>query len=189
MKKQKRHSITLSILLFIIATSFTNDKGKYPPLSSFPQPEGIDNLLFYIQRAKDINTIVYQLNTDKKGNLIEDHPINAYWIRYAENKQIVPLTIIQEKFAYGLKVKSIDERNKIYQFNFVSYKNRFFYLKQSLADGKFHVYGRVNNQLAEINKLFINIQGGSFWFPKIDYVAINGRSIKSNNPLVELVIP
>ena len=176
-------------MLFIVVSSFTSNNKKYPPLSSFPQPEGIDNLLFYIQRAKDINTIIYQLNTRDDGSLVEDNPINAYWIRYAEDNRKMPLTTIQKKFAYGVKVKLIDKINKIYQFSFVSYKKRTFLLKQSQTDKKFHVYGRVNDKIVEIDNLFVNIQGGSFWFPKIEYVAINGKDTKNDTKLVEKIIP
>lgn len=170
-------------------SSFTTDSGKYPPKASFPTPEGIDNMLFYIQRAKDYNTIIYQLNTDENGSLIEEAPINPFWIRYTEHQKIMPLTVIQQKFAYGIKVKLVDKENEIYQFNFVSYKKKSFYLKKSKKDNQFHVYGKVNEKVAELDNIFINIQGGSFWFPKIEYVAINAKSIKNNEDLVEKITP
>ena len=189
MKGSKFYKLVFGILLFVFITSFNSDNSKYPPRSAFPHPEGINNLLFYIQRAKDINTIIYELNIDESGNLVEDNPIKPYWIRYAEDKQVMPLTMIQQKFAYGLKMKTIDEKNKIYQFCFVSYHKKYFYLRQNKKDKKFHVYGKINNKLAELDNIFINIQGGSFWFPKIEYVAINAKDIKSKEKIVEKVIP
>lgn len=182
------HKTLMVIAIFILLTSFKSD-NKYPPRETFPTPTGIENMLFYIQRAKDHNTIIYQLNTDESGALIENDPIKPYWIKYTDEKKEKPLTVIQQKFAYGIKVKLIDEEKKIYQFNFVSYKKKSFYLRKSEHDNKFHVYGKVNNHLAKLDNIFINIQGGSFWFPKIEYVAINANDVKSHEKLVEKITP
>jgi len=181
--------IALGISLFIMISSFKSDTEKYPPADSFPTPQGDNNMLFYLQRAKDHNTIIYQLNTDENGNLIEENPINPYWIKYTDDEKIKPLTMIQQKFAYGLKMKTIDKKNKIYQFCFVSYYKKNFYLKQGEQDKKFHVYGQVNNKLAKLDNIFVNIQGGSFWFPKIEYVTINAKEVRSKKEIIEKIIP
>ena len=186
---QQIQKITIAFLLFILITSFKSDKEKYPPRDTFPTPSGIENMLFYIQRAKDHNTIIYQLNIDENGDLNEENPINPYWIKYTDEKKETPLTMIQQKFAYGLKIKLVDKENKIYQFNFVSYKKESFYLKKDKKDNKYHVYGKINEKLAELDNIFINIQGGTFWFPKIEYVAINATCVKSNKALVEKITP
>ena len=61
-----------------IAVSNVTDDEKFPVL-----PDNISRL-FYVQRSPNANTIVYELNTGKNGQLDLENPVHVYWIRYGE---------------------------------------------------------------------------------------------------------
>jgi len=42
------------------------------------------------------------------------------------------------------------------------------------ADEKFYIYTAINNKMAVLNRIFVRINGGSFWLPNIEYVEFKG---------------
>ena len=47
-------------------------------LDSFPIPKSTAKQLFYLQRTTNSNTIICDLNTDSKRQLIKDNPVHVY---------------------------------------------------------------------------------------------------------------
>jgi len=138
--------------------------------TAFPVPEGGAKQLFFLQRTPNTNTIICELNY-KDGVVDKEDPIHVFWIRYQEDGQKEDLNYIQRKFAYGVKSKEIG--NNKYELNFVSYKKYKMYLMQA-ADKQFHVYTTINNKQAILTRIYIEIKGGSFWLPNVEYVEITG---------------
>ena len=139
----------------------------------FPTPEGIANQLFYLQRDPNTNTIVCQLNVDKQGEVNKVQPVNVFWMRYGDKGEKKELSYIQRKFAYGIVSKDLG--NGQFELRFVSHKKLPMYLRKSTADKKYHVYATINNKKMEIERIFLRIEGGTFWFPNVKYVEIKGR--------------
>jgi hypothetical protein len=138
--------------------------------NNFPIPAADAKQLFFLQRTPNTNTIICELNY-KDGVVDKEDPIHVFWIRYQEGGQKEDLNYIQRKFAYGVKSKEIGD-NK-YELNFVSYKKYKMYLMQA-SDKQFHVYTTINNKQAILTRIYIEIKGGSFWSPNIEYVEITG---------------
>lgn len=69
-------------LLMGVVDSYANTA-----LDSFPIPKPTPKQLFYLQRTTNSNTIICDLNTDSKGQLIKDNPVHVYWIRYDEGEK------------------------------------------------------------------------------------------------------
>ena len=136
----------------------------------FPVPAGNNRQLFYLQRTPNTNTIVYELNL-KNGQLDMEHPVEPVWLRYQENGQREALSFIQKKFAYGIKSKKLAENQ--FELSFVSYKKYKMYLRLG-ADKKYHVFTNINQQQVLLTRIFIQINGGSFWSPNIEYVELTG---------------
>ncbi len=147
----------------------TEDKNI---MDTFPVPPGNSNQLFYLQRTSNKNTIVYDLNI-VNGVLNKDEPVHVYWIRYSDHGQRQELSYIQRTFAYGVKTTAL-ANNDGYVLHFVSYKKYPLYLVKSAADNKYRVYTTVNSKTVVLNRIFIKINGGSFWSPKVEYVEIKG---------------
>lgn len=142
--------------------------------------------LFKIERSKDNNQIFYDVNITDSGVLNNKTPINVYWRRNTEGGVIKPLTWIQQKYAYGLNFINVNEDSAT--FRFVSYKKLFFTLKKT-KDNHFEVYTKCNNQILKMNRIFIKIEGGSFWFPNITAVEIYAKNIKTGKDVVEIITP
>ena len=148
----------------------------------FPVPPATGDLLFYLQRTPNTNTIICDLNLDN-GQLDQDDPIHVYWIRYGEKGQKEELSFIQRKFAYGIKAKRMDDGK--FKLNFVSYSKYAMYLTKAV-DGKYHVYAPVNDKIVILKSIFIKInKGGTFWSPNIEYFEVKGIDPATGAEVVE----
>jgi hypothetical protein len=155
-------------LLMGVVDSFANTV-----LDSFPIPKPTAKQLFYLQRTTNSNTIICDLNTDAKGQVLKDNPVHVYWIRYDEGGEKKELSYIQETFAYGIKHDLLP--NGVYKLHFVSYKKQVFFLKRSLKDNQYKVYFLLNNKEFVLQKLFVKIEGGTFWVPNVIYMELIGK--------------
>ena len=163
-----------AIFCLLLAVMFLNNKGYSQltsPADTFPVPKNAGYQLFYLQRQPNTNTIVVDLNVEN-GKVNLDNPVNVYWIRFQEGGNKAPLNFIQKEFAYGVKTKKTGEGK--YDLHFVSYKKKKFQLERG-ANGIWHVYFTLDNGDREILKrVYIHIEGGSFWKPNIKYVELKG---------------
>ncbi len=154
-----------------------------------PVPNVLNNYhLFKIERSRDNNEIFYDINIDKNGNLDKSCPINIYWIKKADNK-IEPLTWIQDQYAYGVKIINIEEQpNTVIHFRFVSYEKLIFKLVET-DDNEFKVYTKSGNNVIEVERIFIQIDNDSFWFPAISHVEIHGENSLTGKSIIEIIKP
>lgn len=132
-----------------------------------PEPK-IKNLLFFLQRTPDANTVVYQLNFDEAGILDEKSPIKASWIRYEENGKVRGLSAIEKKFAYGVQCKRL--ATEVFEVRLVSYQKLPMYLQKSSADQTYRLYIKDEGKDLLLKRVFVKVAGGSFWFPKVHYI-------------------
>lgn len=166
-------------VFFVTDLLFTFELRAQP--ANFPVPTGNSKQLFYLQRTPNTNTIVCEFNL-KNGKLDSETPIHVFWLRYGDKGQREELDYIQRKFAYGISNRKIAENQ--YELNFVSYKKYKMYLLLA-ADGKYHVYTFINKKMCILNKIYIEIKGGSFWAPHVEYVEISGTQPTDNQPEIE----
>ena len=150
------------------------------PTINFPVPTGIAHELFYLQRDPNTNTVIYQLNVNGAGQLDEDEPINIFWLRYGEQGQRKELNFIQRKFAYGISTKKLAADK--YVLKFAAYDKVPLYLLKSSTDNAFHVYATVNNQQIELQRIFLRIEGGTFWVPNVKYIELKGLNTTTHQP-------
>lgn len=171
-----RKILYLSLLLLYIgigSASANNLIGiAEANIDSLPVPKGIRDLKFYVQRDPNANTVVYELNRTAHGLLNESEPILAYWIRYADGGERKELNYIQRKFAYGLNTKKLAKDH--YELKFVSYGKLALYLRKD-PEGRYNVYTTINQKEAILDRVFVRIEGGTFWVPNVLYVELKGR--------------
>ncbi len=142
--------------------------------------------LFYVQRTPNANTIVYELNLDDKGQPDAEQPVHPYWIRYTEGGKKDELNFIQRKFAYGLTSKSLG--NGKYDIRFVSYK-KFPLTLMKGADGKYHIFATISQRQFIVNRVFVRIEGGSFWVPNVRFVEFKGTDPATGKEVTERFKP
>lgn len=152
--------------------------------------DGLENTnndpLFKIGRSKDANEIFYAVKTTPDGSLFVKEPIKIYWIKYTKNNLIEPLTIVQQKFAYGLKFLEITPEKA--EFQFVSYSKRTLTLRKNSV-GKYGVFTEIDGKEVELERVFIQIDGGTFWFPKITRVEVHAKKADVGELVVEVIRP
>lgn len=177
--------IVITIVVHIISGNLLAQSKNPSPLN-FPTPKNIDNMLFYIQRDPNINTAIYAINYQENGKINKSNPIKAYWIRYAEKGEKKDLNYLQRKFAYGIETKTLE--NEEFEFKFVSYKKLALTLKKIEADQKYHVFANVNQKKIQVEKIFVRIEGGSFWLPNVKYAEVTGIEALSNKTITERML-
>jgi hypothetical protein len=181
-------TIAIFLLASWVLTTSLVVKTTAPALV-FPTPPQNENSLFYIQRSKNTNAIVYEANMKSEGVIDPNDPVKIFWIRYSEDSTTAPLTYVQQKFAYGLKAKPYPGRPGQYVLVFSSYEKKQIYLLKK-QDGKhFAAYTIIGGKFAELKKIFLQISGGSFWFPNIDYIDISGTDMGTGKPITERFKP
>lgn len=179
--RTNKTTLLLSLFAFFcLAFTVSDHEG-------FPVPSGVKNLLFYVQRSINKNTIAYQLNVNEAGEINEQEPISVFWINYSGKGDQEPLNFIQRKYAYGLITQLIDKEKKTFSFHFVSYKKQILYLIKS-PDKKYHVFSYFSNRLMLVNRIYVHIEGGSFWTPKVKYIEVSGKDPVKNEELLEKII-
>ncbi|URC12524.1 DUF4833 domain-containing protein [Flavobacterium sp. B183] len=177
--------IVITILVYIIPGNLLAQSKNPSPLN-FPTPKNVDNMLFYIQRDPNINTAIYAINYQENGKINKSNPIKAYWIRYAEKGEKKDFNYLQRKFAYGIETKTLE--NEEFEFKFVSYKKLSLTLKKIEADQKYHVFANVNQKKIQVEKIFVRIEGGSFWLPNVKYAEVTGIDALSNKTITERML-
>ncbi len=148
-------------------------------------PEHVSRL-FYVQRTPNDNTIVYELKMGDNGLPDEDEPVHPYWIRYHDKGEKAELNFIQRKFAYGITSKSLG--NGRYDIRFVSYK-KFPLLLMKGTDGKYHIFATISQRQFIVNRIFVKIEGGSFWVPNVRYVEFKGTDPATGKEVTERFKP
>lgn len=174
---QENRNKLLSQFYILIAISFTvisslTGQKITPMYDPMPVPPANKNMLFYLQRTMDKNTVIYEVNSDADGIKVDD-PVKIYWIDYDEGGGTSELTVTQNKLAYGLKTKLIDKKKKIWKLNVVSYKKLDLILRPG-PDKLYHVYTKINGKQTKLTKFLVYITGGTYMNPDIKYIEITG---------------
>lgn len=184
------HLAAKKTLLFLVTVILLSSFKLISLISvEYPVPSGIENMLFYVQRTVNTNTIIYELNIDSDSNLVENQPIKVYWIKYADGNKKEGLSFIQRKYAYGVESKIVNKDKQLFSFHFVSYKKRELYLFRSGKDKRFKVYLYTNSKLAELEKVHVQIEGGTFMLPNIKYVLLTSKITGTGEQVIEKIKP
>ena len=155
-------------LLFLFSLSFI--------LFSFGDSKSTRHHLFEIERSVNQDKIVYDIQIEHNNSLNRENPIRIYWVRNKNKMHIEPLTWIQKNYAYGLRYITVSR--DFAQFHFVSYPKRIFTIKRNKT-GVFKVFTTSNQKEVELCSIFIQIDGGTFWFPKISFVELQSIDTKT----------
>lgn len=155
----------------------------------YPVPPVNENSLFYIQRTKNTNAIVYEVNRLANGKINTQEPVKVYWIRYASDSTTADLNYIQRTYAYGIKVDSYNAAKNSFVIQLVAYKKRSIYLLPKSNGKNYSAFMAINGKMSELKRIFVATSGGSFWFPKVDYIELSGRDPVTQQKIVERFVP
>src|SRR5688572_642291 len=93
----RRMLLALALLVAMVAVSH---------VSLAQRPAG----LFFIERNKNANIVVYEANLAADGLFDAKNPVHAYWLMKAEKGQREELNKIEREMAYGYSVRVVDDR-------------------------------------------------------------------------------
>jgi hypothetical protein len=180
--------MALSLTLVSYAEGLSGKKAGVTAAEpdDFPVPNNVPGLLFYIQRDPNTNTICYQLNIDKQGRISEKNPVNTFWIRYPEGGIRKELNYLQRKFAYGINSKAIG--NAAYELRSVAYSKLLLYLRRDIRN-EYHVYTSIDKKECILSRVFIRIDGGTFWSPNVLYIELKGTEIATGKTIIQRIKP
>ncbi len=180
----------IAFILFIPTLFVAQTKAKDGKEFPAPSTKDFKNLMFYVQRTNNINTLIYEFNYMADGELNQASPVKIYWKNYHTDNSVESLNSLQKKYAYGVETHVLDSVKKSYYFNFVSYKKKQIFLIKSPSNNRYEAFITLNNKLIEISHIYIHIEGGAFWTPKIKYIDVFGKLPNNKNEeVVERVIP
>ena len=158
-------------------------KGQYGLPEHYPSPPRSKDLLFYIQRNQNLNTVVYELNRLHDGRINEEYPMHIYWIRYSENKEIQELNYIQNELAYGYNSNIINHES--FEFEMVSYKALKMYIGKN-KHGNYSSYALINNVMSYLTNIYVYAEDFGL-FPDVKYFELYGKEIEGNNFVYEKI--
>lgn len=152
------------------------DPGSMGLPSNYPVPPADDDLLFYIQRNQNQDTIVYKINRNADGLVNKYLPMHAYWIKYSEGGARRELNPIQSELAYGYRSREISP--DLYSFQFVSYKDLTFYIVRR-HDNKFEVIFDLNGKRMKLDHIYVYAMEFGV-FPDVKFIEFYGRNVEND---------
>lgn len=183
----------LLVIPFLISFKGVENKdvksiGNLADPDTFPVPgkDRVPGLLFYIQRDPNTNTIVYELNRQSNGKISDKDPVSTYWIRYPEGGKKKDLNYLQRKFAYGINSKALG--NGDFELRSVAYSKLPLYLRKD-SSNQYHVYANIGNKKCVLSRVFIRIDGGTFWSPNVLYIEVKGIDVATGKTITQRIIP
>jgi len=148
----------------------------------YPVPV-VDNMLFYIQRNQNPNTVVYQIHKDRSGSFVTNDPINVFWRQFDNRGEDKPINYIQRKLAYGYEYDIINK--DAIQMNLVSYPNYKIFVTRN-DDQIYKAVSKINNCWSELSNVYVfaEEQGA---FPVVKYLELYGVNIDTGLPCYEKI--
>ncbi|MBK7636319.1 MAG: DUF4833 domain-containing protein [Saprospiraceae bacterium] len=162
-------------MFFVQSEQYTSaTSGQEGRPANYPYMDAHPDLLFYIQRNQNINTVIYELNMLQGGLLNLQEPIKISWVFFEENSQVKvdELNLIQKKLAYGYHHKVIS--NDLIEFRFVSYSDMTFFLAKNNC-GVFRVVSKFKGEFVEIDHIYVYSEDFGV-FPQVKFVEFFGKN-------------
>ena len=139
------------------------------------------DLVFYLQRIPGKSKVGYELNFNPDGTLHRNNPVNAFWINKDNQQKLKALTEREKRMGYGLKSKPIG--NEEFEIRLMGYNKIPLYLKKSEADNRYRIYIQDEEKELLLKRIFIKLNHGTFWFPKLQYIDLTTTKLNIETKL------
>ena len=160
--------------------AFEYDNGVKGLPTGYPVPQ-VEDMLFYIQRNVNTDTVIYQLNRTACGQIDVNCPIYAFWMSFGENIKTQELNFIQNSLAYGYESKLINP--DLFEIQFVSYrKKRFFLVRKS--ENEFAMVTNIKGVKSYLKHIYVYAEEFGV-FPDVKFLELFGENVESRQPAYE----
>ncbi len=140
--------------------------------------------LFRIERSKNKNIVQYDACLLQNGNISESNPIDAYWVLTDGKRE--ELSALESQQAYGIQSKEKLGENKV-RISLAALKDRNIIIQK--IKGKYKALVKISGESAILEKVYVKSEDQALGLPKVDYVDLFGRSVKTNKPVKERITP
>jgi len=140
--------------------------------------------LFRIERSKNRNVVQYNACLLQNNKLSEENPVEAYWV--LANGQKEELNIVESKQAYGIEHKEKLGENK-FRILLAALKDRNIIVQKMKGDYKAVV--QINGESSILEKVYVESEEQTVGLPRVHYVDLLGRSLRTNRPIKERIVP
>ncbi|MCU4156122.1 DUF4833 domain-containing protein [Carboxylicivirga sp. A043] len=168
-------------ILFIQLLLILNFKA----VTSYPIPEKKPELLFYIQRSTNTNTVIYEANFNEKGWLDPKKPVNIYWLMYEEGKKTEDLSFFEKHYAFGVKTKPCENDSNTYWLRLVSQKQLPVKLVQT-EPFKVSALIQKNDNTYLFDHIFITSDESGLW-PEVESIELFMHSLDRSTTISEFI--
>ncbi len=142
------------------------------------------DFLFKIERSINKNVVQYDACLLQNGKVSNSTPVDAYWVLANGKKE--NLNIVEDKQAYGIDSKEKLGKDKFRIF-LAAMKNRSIIVEKIKGDYKAVV--QINGEPSILERIYVQSEDQTLGLPKVDYVDLFGRSLRTNRPVKERIRP
>ena len=139
-----------------------------------------DNL-FTITRSKNANTLRYDIRRQPNGVLDTAHPVDAYWLMFAENGRREELTWMEREWAYGFSVAEPAQLG--FTLRLQAYKQRDIRVEK--VGNSYRARLVIAGKNAILKRIYVRADDSGA-IPKVAYLELQGLS-EAGEPVVERI--
>jgi len=175
--------IALFLLISMPGVAQTTLNGKV-----LPTPAESDNMLFYLQRGKNTNTVIYEAKVDHTGKLVRELPVSAYWRDYELGENVRnDLTYLENKMAYGVETEELKDGSGSYLLRLKAFKERAVTVAKNRL-GRYEGLMEINGRKAILKRIFIEAKEGLV-SPTVVHVDLFGIDPETGESVFERIRP
>jgi hypothetical protein len=171
----------LLLLLFVAIISLIPNNLQAQEIDNVSDEVKSQNL-FYIERNKNTNRVVYDVRIQSDGYLFEDEPLDVYWLLFADSGEREELNRFENNRAYGIDIEN--------------YKKDELEFTLSANDERKLFVRRINNEykaIIELDKkefildhIYVTADEESF-MPTVQYVEVFAKDIATGEDIYKKV--
>ena len=156
----------------IVDSSETTDKGS---------PEG---RLFYIERNKNANLVIYEVQVEANGSLHKEDPIIVYWLMNEKDGSREDLNRFERKRAYGFDSELLAKDSVLLELKVDI--NRDVVI--SRVGDNFKAVTIIEGKKASLDRIYI-MADESKLPPDVQYLELFGKDLYTEEDLYEKCLP
>ena len=145
-----------------------------------------ENMMFYIQKNTNPNTVVYALKLGNDGKINPKTPMEVFWRRYQEDGRKKKLKWLEKTFAFDFKVSAVKNKTNTYVFSLVAIKGKKLYVTQD-KKGNPKVFMKINGKTARLERIYVMVDD-SKRIQSVLSMELFGKDFKTGKLIYEKIV-
>ena len=140
--------------------------------------------LFYIERNKNANIVIYEAQVESDGSLHSKDPVLVYWLMNEEDGRRQDLNRFERKRAYGFDSELLAKDSVLLELK-VDIKRD---VVVSRVGDNFKAVTIIEGKKASLDRIYI-MADESGWRPDVQYLELYGKDLSTGEDLYEKCLP